>query len=516
MGGSMTAPFRESALDFDGALSVMPDTEPDRRDDAGRRLTDVGNAERFASRHGDAVRYVYVYGEWIEYDGRRWARDVSGSIERRAKEIPRAMFEEALTLSEKERAELVKHAVATERRHALDNMVALARSELAIDPADFDTDMMVFNVINGTIDLRTGKLRQHNRADFLTKLAPVIYDPEARCDRWESFIDRITGGSKPLAAFLQRALGYSLTGLTQEQCLFLLFGLGANGKTTFVEVIRRMIGGDYTRQADFAAFMDRKGGGPRPEIARLAGARIVTAGEAGEGHRLNEPVIKAMTGSDTVTARYLYQRDFEFTPQFKLWLATNHKPVIRGTDHGIWRRIRLIPFTVQIPKDEQDPKLLDALTAELPGILAWAVAGCILWQKHGLGAPPEVEAATTAYRCEMDTLGAFLDECCEIAPDHSEPARSLYARYVAWCEDMRERAQTQRSFGLRLTERGYGSVKSGTTSRIGLRLRTMDLGGRTNRDFSINASRVENYGNEVQQGPQGPALRLENAGGGKV
>lgn len=506
----MTTPRTHIATSGRAEVAGVVPLHPERED--GRRFTELGNAERFVKRFGDSVRYVYASRSWIEFDGCRWVRDLSGGIERRSKEIPRAMYDEALAMADPaERAALVKHAVVSERKHSLDNMVALARSDLAIQPEQFDIDPLVLNVLNGTIDLRTGKLVAHRRADFITKLAPVEYDPEARCDRWASFLYRITGGSEPLIRYLQRAFGYSLTGLTYEQCLFLFFGRGANGKSTYLEVQRRVLG-DYARQCDFTTFLERKGDGPRNDIARLAGARFVTASEAGEGRRLSESVIKSMTGSDVVSARFLHQEHFEFQPQFKITLATNHKPDIRGTDHGIWRRIRLVPFTVQIPESEQDPKLLDALTAELPGILVWAVAGCLMWQSEGLGLPPEVQEATNAYRGEMDTLGAFLDECCELGPEYTVAASPLYARYAQWCDTMKERTESQRAFGLRLTERGYNSVKSGTVRRIGLRLRTMDDAGQINVILAKKDSRVGKTGKSVQQGPQGPPSRSDAVG----
>jgi putative DNA primase/helicase len=192
----------------------------------------------------------------------------------------------------------------------------------------------------------------------------------------------------------------------------------------------------------------------------MSGTRFIAAIEAGEGRRLNEPVIKALTGGDTVTARYLYREFFEFHPQFKLWLAANHKPIIRGTDTAIWRRIRLIPFTVTIPEGERDPKLAAKLRAELTGILAWAVRGCLEWQSAGLRPPAEVRAATDEYRAEMDTLAAFVDECCIVALHAEVKAADLYAAYKAWAELGSEYVENQRAFGLRLSERGFKPDRS--------------------------------------------------------
>jgi len=269
--------------------------------------------------------------------------------------------------------------------------------------------------------------------------------------------------------FIQRAVGYALTGCTSEQVLFFLYGLGANGKTTLIEVLRALLG-DYAMQASFATFAERRGDGPRNDVARLAGARLVAASEAGEGTRFDEGLIKQLTGSDAVTARFLYGEDFEFHPAFKLVLAANHKPAIRGTDRAIWRRIHLVPFTVTIPEGERDPQLLGKLTAELPGILRWALDGCLAWQRDGLGAPVAVRSATLRYREEMDTIGAFLDEACRLHASGRVRAGALYPRYQAWCERVGERALSQRKLGERLAERGLHCITSNGTVWLGLEL----------------------------------------------
>jgi putative DNA primase/helicase len=245
--------------------------------------------------------------------------------------------------------------------------------------------------------------------------------------------------------------------------LFFLHGSGANGKTTFLEIIRA-ITGDYAAVADFTTFLEKRGDGPRNDVARLFGARVVTSSEVGEGKRLNESLVKALTGGEMISARFLYADLFEFMPTFKVFLAANHKPVIRGTDDGIWRRVRLVPFTVQIPAEEQDKELLAKLRGELPGILRWALAGCILWQRHGLGIPDEVRAATEAYRSESDTMGAFLEEYCELGTgfEFSEPASALYAAYAQWAREGGEYQLSQTAFGRRLEERGIVAVKKGT------------------------------------------------------
>jgi putative DNA primase/helicase len=248
-----------------------------------------------------------------------------------------------------------------------------------------------------------------------------------------------------------------------------LHGSGSNGKSTFLEVLQALLG-DYGVQADFATFVEKKGDGPRNDVARLAGARMVRSSEIGEGKRLNESLVKSLTGQDTIAARYLYSEAFEFKPTFKLWLAANHKPVIRGTDHAIWRRVRLIPFTVTIRDDEKDETLKDRLLTELPGILQWAVAGCQQWLESGLRPPDVVMAATQAYQSESDILGAFLDECCELGTGLEVAAGDLYAAYRKWAKDNGEFELSQTAFGRRIEERGFDVRKNGIKYRRGLRL----------------------------------------------
>jgi putative DNA primase/helicase len=335
-------------------------------------------------------------------------------------------------------------------------MISLAESEpgVSVAPDQLDANPWLLNCANGTLDLRTGELRPHRREDLLTKQVPVKYSPDARCQRWLDFLLEIMGGNLRLVAFLQRAVGYSLTGDVGEQVFFLLHGGGANGKSTFLESIKTMMG-DYGAQADFGMFLSRRHESIPNDVARLAGARFVSALEAEAGKHLSESLVKSLTGGDTVAARFLYSEFFEYRPQFKLFLAANHKPVIKGTDLAIWRRIRLIPFAVTIPCEKQDKNLSAKLRSELPGILTWAVHGCMAWREHGLDVPGEVTAATESYRSEMDILGSFLAESCVQRPTSTATAKQLYFAYVQWCEGNGEHPLGQRNFGMRLSERGF-------------------------------------------------------------
>jgi len=442
-------------------------------------LTDLGNGQRLVARHGDDLRYCYPWGKWLIYDGQRWAKDLTGEIERRAKETVRNIYAEAATIKDKDsRAAMADHAKRSESDSKRQAMINSARSEPGIPllPDDLDRDPWLLNVLNGTIDLRTGQLRPHCRDDFITKLAPVHFDPKARCPLWWKFLGRIL--PPEIVEFVQKAVGYALTGITREQCLFFLYGLGANGKSTFIKVIQAFLG-DYATQTTSETFMvKRQGGQISNDVADLRGARFVAAVEVESGRRMAEVLIKQMTGGDKIKARFLYSEYFEFDPEFKIFLAANHKPVIRGTDDAIWRRIPLVPFTIQIPIDERDLRLAEKLKAELPGILNWAIEGCLKWQDNGLALPQAVQEATQTYRQEMDNLAGFLAECCIIARGASAKAKDLYQAYTAWAEENGEKQPlNQRDFGMNLTERGFEGKRGtgGKAVRYGIGLKISEV-----------------------------------------
>jgi putative DNA primase/helicase len=347
----------------------------------------------------------------------------------------------------------------------VDAALWFARALLNIHIEELNRELYALNVQNGVIDLHTGELREHRRTDFITRCCLVAYDPKAKAPKWDAFLRRIFADNVAVIDFVQRAAGYSLTGDTGEQCLFILHGSGANGKSVLLEVLGRMLGA-YAKQAAPDLLLAKNQDRHPTELADLFGSRLVTAIETSEGRRLAEALVKQMTGGDKMKARFMRQDFFEFDTTHKLWLATNHKPQVRGTDYAIWRRIRLIPFEVTIPEDKRDPKLAAKLIAEeLPGILTWAVQGCLAWQEKGLKPPEKVQAATKAYREEMDVLAGFLDECCEINQDphkaqlFTTTAKELYEVYKQWCDRNGEYPETQRSFGMRLTERGLEREK---------------------------------------------------------
>jgi putative DNA primase/helicase len=451
---------------------------PQESSDAKYRRTHFGNRDRFVDAVRDDVRYVAAFKAWYRWDGARFAPDDALWVEQRAQAVIRALTDEAIATDDPDqRRHLFQWAAKCESMGAVQQILDLAQSDpaLARTPQDWDADPDVLNVQNGVIDLRTGVLRPHSRADNITKLVPVMYDPAATCPRWEAFLARVVP-DVAVRTMLRIAVGYSLTGHTREECLFLLWGTGRNGKSTFFETIR-LIAGDYAVQSDFNTFLETgsvaSNGAARGDLARLHGGRLVTTSEASEGKRLNESVIKSITGGDTITARQLYAKEFEFTPLFTLWMAANHRPTIRGTDDGIWRRMRLVPFTVQIPEAEVDRTLKDALRTELPGILAWAVSGAMQWYAEGLPFPDAVRAATAAYREESDTIGEFLDDCCERLAEAKTATTDLYKAYKSWCEQRGDDPMTNTAFGKKLTDKGFDILKTmGLKVRRGLRLKS--------------------------------------------
>gem|GEM_PF-649413 len=472
-------------------------------------LTDAGNAERFQAHAGHRFAYVHPWGSWMVFDGVRWQRDGSGEVVRSALATLRSMADEAEKVPDEDhRGELLKHALDSESSARLSAMLTVGQALLPVAPEVLDQDTDLLNVANGTLDLRTGELRPHDRADWLTRLAPVVYDPDAACPLWDAFLHRVMGGNERLIAFLQRAVGYSLTGQTNEQVLFLLYGVGANGKSTFLETVRALTG-DYSTTADFTTFLKRDSEGARNDLARLVGTRLVSAVEAEAGKPLAEALVKQLTGGDTITARFLFKEFFDFRPQFKIWLAANHKPGIYGSDHGIWRRIRLVPFTVTIPEAERDPRLTAKLAEELPGILAWAVRGCLAWREHGLGLPEEVRAATASYQDEMDALAGFLEERCVVEDAAQVTAKEVYESYKTWAEANGEKPRAQKTIGVILREKGFVQAKAAKGVRCwrGLRLRregeaVPDGGWRVARGGA--SSGYSNNSDEHAHGAQAP------------
>ncbi|MCU4879350.1 phage/plasmid primase, P4 family [Bacillus cereus] len=427
-------------------------------------LTELGNAERIAYYHGENVRYCNEL-EWLIWNGKHWHEDSKRQIEAITAKTLRAIYGEAKATEDKYQSKLLHDwAKKCERRSIRINSILDVRPMVSVKKKELDSHSFLFNCDNGVIDLKTGELLPHDRDLLLTKISPIKYDRNAECSNWKAFLESIFKtpageADYELINYLQKAIGYSLTGVTKEQVMFFLFGNGRNGKSTFINIIQDLLG-DYGRQTNSDTFLKKRNdSGINNDVARLDGARFVSAVESEEGQQLSEALVKQITGGEKMSARFLRQEYFEFTPEFKVFFTTNHKPIVKGSDEGIWRRIMLIPFTVTIPKDKIDYDLPDKLAKEMPGVLRWAVEGCMKWQSEGLRAPEAVKAATAEYREDMDILGPFIDENCAVYSTARVEAKLLYENYTKWCYQNNEMDLKNRAFYRQLEIRGFKKEK---------------------------------------------------------
>lgn len=436
--------------------------------------TDLGNARRLTAFHGTRFRYAPELGLWLTWDGRRWGPDVTGDIDRAAKRVAEGILDEARAAGDEK---LFRWGLRSQSAGSLKAMIGLASTEPGVPVLvdHLDADPMLFNTVAGTVDLRTGDVRLHRKADLITKLAPVVFDPDASCPTWQKFLDDVFGDEE-LIGFVRRAAGYTLTGHVSEQILVFCHGSGANGKTTFLNVLRAVFG-DYGIQLDPSVLV----AGPHDQhptgLTDLRGARFVATVETEQGRRLNEALVKQLTGSDQIRARRMHRDYFEFAPTHKLWFAGNHLPRITGTDLGIWRRLALLPFTAEFSGSKADRRMGERLAAEASGILAWAVRGCLEWQQNGLGIPAKVSEATADYRATQDHVGRFLADCCVTGDTYYVTSKDLRTAYETWTAEQGERPWTAQALGRELTSRGYDQDRTGPASNrqrawIGLGLLT--------------------------------------------
>lgn len=428
-------------------------------------LSDTGNATRFVKQHSKNIRFYHPWKQWLIWNGKKWAKDEVGKITEKATATVLSIYSEAEDADGKiERRQILNHALLSESHSKIKAMLELARSRRGIPvlPMDMDQNEWILPMNNCTIDLQTFKTKQHEKSDYNTKIINIDYNPDAKCPMWIKFITQMMDNNQDLANFLKRAVGYSLTGSTREQCIFILYGVGSNGKSTFIELINQVCGEYSSRVPPESLLSKRNDNTINTDIARLVGSRLVTSMEGEEGKRLAESLIKQISGGDTITARFLYQDYFEYMPQFKLFYGTNHKPNITGTDHAIWRRIKLIPFAIKIPENEQDKDLIDKLTEELPGILNWALEGCKEWQKIGLNTPSEVTMATTEYREEMDILSEFLAICCVTGNGDFIHNKTLKKAHDIWCKLHNEKTMSHIQFSRKIEEKGFVKIKKET------------------------------------------------------
>lgn len=409
-------------------------------------------ALRFSQQYANELRYVSRWARWMRWDGMRWVDDDTLHVFDLARGVCRSASAEcgdakkwnAAKLASRSTSAAVERLAEADRRHAA-------------TASQWDSDPWLLNTPTGTVDLLTGDLRRHRREDYITKVTAA--GPGGSCPLWLSLLERVTNGDSDLQSFLQRMVGYALTGSTREQALFFLYGTGANGKSVFLTTISGLLA-DYAKTAPASSFTASPTEQHPTDLAWLRGSRFVTACETEEGARWAESKIKSLTGGDSIAARFMRCDFFEFTPEFKLVIAGNHKPGLRSVNEAIRRRLHLVPFTITIPKSERDPRLGDKLRAEYPGILDWAILGCLAWQRDGLNPPEIVRDATADYLAAEDTVGRWLEEHCETGVKTWTATGVLFADWQAWCEQSGEREGSQKHFTQQLEARGFRRVRT--------------------------------------------------------
>jgi putative DNA primase/helicase len=462
-GNDRLAPFMEGAAPYEtsgntagratgaGASSSPSSDKSDPVEEY--RTDDLGNAQRFLALHGKDILWS---GEWHVWNSKVWQGDDTLEVNKKAEAMQGIILDQlAGVTKDRQRKDLLSLALKLGSHSKIKAMLELSKSGVAVTQDTFDADKYLLNCDNGTIDLKTGELLLHRREDYITRMVPVAYDPQAACPKWTAFLKTIFAGSDTLIAFVQRAVGYSLTADTGEQCFFILYGTGQNGKSTFLNVVTKMLDA-YAVTCRMDTFISKKGSQIPNDVARLNGSRFVSAIETERGRKLAEGLIKSMTGGDEMAARFLHREYFEFEPTFKIWFGVNHKPVIKDTTFAMSRRIRLIPFTVTIPEEGRILNFHETLIKEeLPGILAWAVEGCQKWQEDGLGWSKDVRDATSQYLTDMDVLGDFMHEKCHVAPGEKAAFKDLYQAYLGWADENKEEPLGRRTFGEVLEEKGF-------------------------------------------------------------
>lgn len=448
------------------ALSKLFDNQEETKEFPIRSYDDTGNADRFIDRYGNLYKYSYIANKFYIYDGMKWKIDDKGSIRKLIDEMIESIKDEKIIhgddVTEEEAREFFqKYYKKTRGTQAKKNIMNELMHRRPATPDDFDRDDMLINVANGYIDLTSRELYKHDINKMFSQITNTDYTEKMQPAVWLDFLNDIFAGDQEVIRYIQKALGYSLTGSTREQIMFILFGKGRNGKSIFVEVISEILG-DYSNNMQAKSLMVKKNDNVNTDIARLSKARFVTSSEPNEGFRFDEGLIKQLTGGDKVTARFLYAEEFEYTPKFKIWVSTNHKPIIRGTDDGIWRRLVLIPFDVQIPEEKVDKDLKYKLLREAPAILNWMAEGAYMWMQEGLAMPEKLKEASKAYRNEMDVIEQFIEDECKRVDDAKVKANELYELYKRWANENGNYKMSNKDFGQKMKEKfKYKRLKTG-------------------------------------------------------
>jgi len=462
-------PLRKYQFNFAKDEDKQVETPP-------RSWDDTGNADRFMDTFGKLVKYSYIDKCWYCYNGGYWEADNEGKVAQYVDMTVDNMRNEKLHVSadvdpDKAKAAWDKFLKKTRSNSSKKAILNEVQHRVPVLHGEFDQDKTLLNTANGYVDLSSGILYDHDINKMFSQQADVDYTDNIDCPEWSEFLDQIFDNDQELIHYIQKAVGYSATGSIKEQVMFILYGNGRNGKSIFMDTISDILG-TYAKSMQADSIMVRQNSsGANSDIARLESARLVTSSEPNEGVRLDEGLVKQLTGGDKVTARYLYGKEFEFKPQFKLWLATNHKPIIRGTDDGIWRRLMLIPFKVQIPADKVDKDLKYKLQRESIGILNWIVEGALMWQREGLNPPTSVTNASRQYREEMDVISLFVDDCCENGDSFKAPAGEIFKKYQAWANENSEYSMSKQKFGREMRQKFEMKKTHGARLYLGLKIK---------------------------------------------
>lgn len=438
---------------------------------------DMGMANRFLTAAEDHFKYSFVDKRWYFYsdDLGYWSLDNRGEVQKFADYVVKKMADETPAVGgdvdpEEAEKKWAKFKSKERNNRSKENMLKEVQHHVAVLHNEFDRDAMLLNTRSGYVDLNRAVLQEHDKSKMFSKITAAEFTESIDAPVWNQFLEQIFDHDQELIHFIQKAVGYSITGSTREQVMFFLHGNGRNGKSVFINTIADVLG-TYAETMNVSSIMVKSMGGVNSDIARLEGARMVISSEANEGERLDEGLVKQMTGGDKMVARHLYGSEFEFTPTLKLWMATNHRPLIRGTDDGIWRRIMLIPFKVQIPKEQVDKNLSFKLQAERDGILNWIVQGAMMWQNEGLEPPQIVREASLEYRNEMDVISLFIDECCEKGETYRAPAGELFKKYQEWAKESSEYSMSKQKFGKEMRKK-FEYKKSNSRFYLGLKIKT--------------------------------------------
>jgi putative DNA primase/helicase len=435
-------------------------------------LDEVGNATLFARHFSKTTRYCVEAKSWYSWTGKIWKSD-EVLLWKKARHILRlrnlqACHDGLVKTTQGHPVQLraiMDFASSSASKARLSAMLDLASKlpKMAIPYSRLDQDLYLINCPNGTVDLRTGSLEKNSSKDFLTHLVGVAYDPDAKCPSWDQFIDEICSKDQDLADYLQEIVGYSLSGVVQEQVMFLLVGKGANGKSTFLDTILHVFG-TYGKTTPAHTFVKSDSRAVRNDVARLQGARFVSAVEINTGKKLDEAMVKGLTGGDRIAARFLRKEFVEFTPQAKFFLAVNVFPEVSGADDGIYRRLRVVPFQASFDAERKNKALPNVLKAEAAGIFAWAVRGFLRWQERGALKEPEVVTlASDDFRAQMDVTGSFINDYCAVKPGASVAVGTLFESYLSWCKANALEPMSKKLFGVLIRQKGYRQTKSGNT-----------------------------------------------------